>query len=480
MEIHTAEYLLLVRISSQAHNSGMAVSVEIPVPALVHRLQPLLPENVEPAPWTGPRWWWAGRLDVEGLALGSVQMLATAVASYTASAGRRPGIGFTSDGVAAAFASFAHLRINNKPIQGFAPLSGFRRTADGWVRLHANYPHHEAALIAALGVHGPDQVDDAVRQRTAEEVEAAVTARGGLAAAVRTPEQWAASEAGRALAAEPWLRLELHEAAPVRALPDGGDGLLAGMRVLDLTRVIAGPSGSRILGALGADVLRVDPPALPELEEQYVDTGFAKRSAVADLADPEAQPRLRALLAEADVVLTAYRGGSLAKLGLDLGSLRTDYPHLAVVSLDAWGDRGPWAERRGFDSIVQAASGIAHVYGGRDDDGAWRPGALPVQALDYATGLGMCAAAVALVGARSRGIAGTAHLSLARTALELQRLPGPPPETKASALPEPALRRGASSYGELTYVPPPLLIGGVELEYPWVPPPYGSADLAWQ
>ncbi|MCC3274960.1 MULTISPECIES: CoA transferase [unclassified Arthrobacter] len=457
----------------------MAASVEIPVPPLVQSLSPLLAENVGTAPWTGPRWWWAGPLDVEGLALGSVQMLATAVASYAESTGRRTGIGFTSDCVAAAFASFAHLRINDKPIQGFAPLSGFRRTADGWVRLHANYPHHEAALRAALDVQRPEQVDDAVRSRTAAEVEEAVTARGGLATAVRTPEQWGASAAGQAVAAEPWLRLELRDARPGSAPKPAGDGLLSGLRVLDLTRVIAGPSGSRILGALGADVLRVDPPALPELADQYVDTGFAKRSVVADLADPDVQPRLRALLAEADVVLTAYRGGSLARLGLDPVSLRTDYPHLALVSLDAWGDRGPWTERRGFDSIVQAATGIAHLYGSTGNDGAWRPGALPVQALDYATGLGMSAAAVALVAARSRGIAGAAHLSLARTAQELRRLPGPPPGTKASALPEPALRRGASSYGELTYVPPPLLIGGVQLEYPWVPPPYGSADLAW-
>ncbi|MDK1327981.1 CoA transferase [Arthrobacter sp. zg-Y1143] len=317
----------------------MAASVEIPVPPLVQSLCPLLAENVGPAPWTGPRWWWAGPLDVEGLALGSMQMLATAVASYSESTGRRDGIGFTSDGVAAAFASFAHLRINDKPIQGFAPLSGFRRTADGWVRLHANYPHHEAALLAALDVQGPEQVDDAVRQRSSAEVEEAVTARGGLATAVRTPEQWGASAAGQAVAAEPWLRLELRDARPGSAPKPAGDGLLSGLRVLDLTRVIAGPSGSRILGALGADVLRVDPPALPELEDQYVDTGFAKRSAVADLADPDVQPRLRALLAEADVVLTAYRGGSLARLGLDPVSLRTDYPHLAVVSLDAWGDR---------------------------------------------------------------------------------------------------------------------------------------------
>lgn len=457
------------------------MSIPGKVPPLLRSLDPLLPVPAEDAvSWSGPRWWWAGRLDVEGLALGALQMLAAAVAGYAGSVGGQDRIGFTSDGAAAAFASFTHLRVNGRPVAGFAPLSGFRRSADGWVRLHANYPHHERALLTALGAQRPEEVDAAVRARTAADVEAAVTAHGGLAAEVRTPEAWAASEQGRCLRAEPWLRLDLDASDPAPRPRSGGTAPLAGLRVLDLTRVIAGPSGSRLLGALGADVLRVDPPALPELEDQYVDTGFAKRSAVADFADPAASGRLRALLGQADVVLAAYRGGSMARLGLDPASLRADYPQLAVVSLDAWGDRGPWAERRGFDSIVQAATGISYLYGGVGDDGGWRPGALPVQALDYATGLGMSAAALALVTARPRGVAGSAHLSLARTAQELLGLPGPPPGTEPSALPAPALRSGSGDYGSLTYVPPPLQINGQQLEYPWLPPLYGSADLAWQ
>ncbi|MDN3904363.1 CoA transferase [Arthrobacter sp. YD2] len=451
------------------------------VPPLLHSLARLLPEQAGDAvSWSGRRWWWAGRLDVEGLALGSLQMLAAAVAAYASSTGRGTRISFTSDGAAAAFASYAHVRINNRQAQGFAPLSGFRPTADGWVRLHANYPHHERALFTALGAEHPGEVDAAVRGRTSAEVEAVVTAHGGLAAEVRTPQAWADSEQGRVLQAEPWLRLELDAVDPALPPRPGNAGPLDGLRVLDLTRVIAGPSGSRLLGALGADVLRVDPPAIPELEDQYVDTGFAKRSAVADLAGAEARRRLRALLAQADVVLTAYRGGSMARLGLDPASLRAEYPQLAVVSLDAWGDRGPWAERRGFDSIVQAATGISYLYGGAGEDGGWRPGALPVQALDYATGLGMSAAALALVAARRQGVAGSTHLSLARTAQELLALPGPPPGTEPAALPGPALRSGFGDYGSLTYVPPPLQINGHQLEYPWLPPRYGSADLAWR
>ena len=457
------------------HTSFM--TAQTPVPELWRSLAPLLPDGFEAAARSGPRWWWAGRLDVEGLGLGALQALATAVSAYASSSGRRDQVGFASDGAAASFASFAHLRVNGDPVRAFAPLSGFRRSADGWVRLHANYPHHERALLAALNISRPEEVDAEVRRRTSADVEEAVTEHGGLAAAVRTPEQWAASEPGRAVLHEPWLRLNL-EAVEAASLPSGRGGILAGLRVLDLTRVIAGPSGSRILGSLGADVLRVDPPATPELEDQYVDTGFSKRSAVADFGDPDAYRRLREVLERADVVLTAYRSGGLSRFGLDAATLRADHPGLAVVSLDAWGDHGTWAGRRGFDSIVQAAVGISHLYGSTGGDGQWRPGALPVQVLDYATGLGMSAAAVALVAARARGLSGSAHLSLARTALELMRLPGPPPGTEPMVL-EPVLRGCRSDYGDLIFVPPPLLINGLQLEYRWPPPRYGSAALVW-
>lgn len=443
-----------------------------PVPDLCRYFLPLLPQVTEPASWSGPRWWWGGPLDVEGLALGSMQAVSTALSALA------PGcrVTNTSPGVAAWFNSFAHLRISGSPIQGFGPLAGFRRAADGWVRIHGNYPHHERALLDALGVSRATDVDAALLELPAAVLEETVTARGGLATVVRTPQEWAATPAGQAVVDEPWVRWSTGP-GPVGRKNGGSEGLLAGLRVLDFTRVIAGPSASRLLGALGADVLRVDPPALPELEHQYVETGFAKRSAVADLNNPEELARLRALLPAADVVLTAYRGGAMARHGLDATALRADYPGLAVVSLDAWGDHGPWAGRRGFDSIVQAATGIAHVYGaGSGPD--FKPGALPVQALDYATGLGMAAAAVVLVAARRRGLSGSAHLSLARTAAELLQLPAPGHAPPAEL--EPPLRRTASDYGELVFVPPPLEVDGRQVEYPYPPQRYGSAALQWR
>lgn len=252
---------------------------------------------------------------------------------------------------------------------------------------------------------------------------------------------------------------------------------LSELHVLDLTRVVAGPTGTRVLGALGADVLRIDPPGMPELWDHHVDTGFAKRSALADLDDPAALARIRVLLAEADVLFTGYRGAALDRFGLNPAALTQDYPQLVVVTLDAWGDRGPWSHERGFDSIVQAATGIGHLYGRPYESGGWRPGVLPVQALHHATGYGMTAAALALLTRRHTvGGNGWAHLSLARTAQELLALSAP--SEIEITLPVP-VRDTPSPYGPLRYVPPLLDRDGGPLEYPTPPQQYGSSPLSW-
>lgn len=439
--------------------------------------------------WTGPRWWWGGPLDVEGLALGSLgaliaslDALAEGGADARGDAGSARRAATSSALAAASFDSIRHLRVKGAPPDIWAPMSGFRRARDGWVRLHANYPHHAARLLAGLGISDPGQLDGAVLERAAHEVEGAVRGAGGVAAAVRTRQEWRESPMGRTAAEEPWIRWSLEDAR-LRSVPTAEDGglPLAGVRVLDLTRVIAGPSATRLLGALGADVLRVDPPQHPELLDAHLDTGFAKRSAVADFRDPFQLGRVRELAGAADVVFLGYRQAALARFGLDAAALRDTFGHLAVVTLNAWGWESPWADDRGFDSIVQAACGIAHLYGspseGRPDDDGWRPGALPVQALDHATGMGMAAAAVALLAARSRGVGGTARLSLAATAHSLLRAEGPagPPEPSAQV----PLRHADSAYGTLDFVPPPLLLGGAPVEYPAGPRPYGESQLGW-
>src|SRR5829696_4545822 len=186
----------------------------------------------------------------------------------------------------------------------------------------------------------------------ATDLETAIVAAGGCAAALRTEAEWRAHPAGASIAAEPGVvQPQAEEVRVERAGAAGAARPAAGVRVLDLTRVIAGPVAGRTLAALGAEVLRIDPPGLPELPEAHLDTGPGKRTALLDLADGQ---RREALLAGADVLLTGYRPGAL-----DRFELVERHPHLVHVSLSAWGHEGPWAQRRGFDSLVQVASGIA-------------------------------------------------------------------------------------------------------------------------
>ncbi|WP_344563841.1 CoA transferase, partial [Streptomyces atrovirens] len=300
------------------------------------------------------------RLPVRELARACVGACALAAAELGArrtGGGEVPAVRVDDGAVATAFVSERHLLVGGRAPETFAPLSRFWRTADGWVRTHANYPHHRARLLAALGVPedpdagAADAVAAALAERSAREVEEAVYAAGGLAVALRTPEEWAAHAQGVEVAGRPLVERERLDSAPARVFaPVGRDPLLpaAGLRVLDLTRVIAGPVATRTLALLGADVLRVDAPGLPEIADQHADTGFGKRSALLDLS--VGRVVFEELLAAADVVVTGYRPGALDRFGLTPRALAERRPGVVVAQLSAWGAYGPWGDRRGFDS----------------------------------------------------------------------------------------------------------------------------------
>lgn len=351
--------------------------------------------------------------------------------------------------VAAAIRSERLLRLNGQPLPGFAPLSRFWRAADGWVRTHANYAWHRDALLAALDADA-DGVAAAIEALPAAEVEARVYEAGGLAVAIRTAKQW------RALAGKPAPLID------TETIPGAPPRPAARLRVLDLTRVIAGPVGTRMLGALGADALRIDAPGRPELKLHQCDGLLAKRSAILDLADPCFQE----LLAGADVVVTGYRPGALDRFGLSPEALADRYPGVVVVTLSAWGNTPGFADRRGFDSLVQAATGIALVYGD--------PGALPCQLLDHTTGYLITAAALEGVAAqRHTGGTHIARLALTATADELLRRPPVQDETFD---PAPYLEDLGP---HVAAVAPPGRLDKKPLRWPAPPARYGGAPPAW-
>ncbi|HEX5568961.1 MAG TPA: CoA transferase [Streptomyces sp.] len=443
-------------------------------PALLERVRHLRRDGPAGAP--------AARLPVWELARSTVAVCALAAAEQAAA--RRadgaavPAVRVDDGAVATAFTSERHLRIDGRPAVAFAPLSRFWRTGDGWLRTHANYPHHRARLLAALGVPdgggagtGGDEtlvaaVAAELAGRRAEDTEELVYAAGGLAVAVRDRERWAAHPQGAAVAGLPLVGRERLDGAPPLPLPPPP----AGPRVLDLTRVIAGPVATRTLALLGADVLRIDPPGLPEDTGTYADTGFGKRSAPLDLSSRSGRATFEELLSAAHVVVTGYRPGALDRFGLAAGELAQRRPGLVVAELSAWGGAGPWRGRRGFDSLVQAASGIAAAEAGGGTDGTGRPGVLPAQALDHGTGYLLAAAVLrSLTDQRRDGGTRRVRLALARTAhWLLHELPhepdgpdGPEPGGPREPYdPGPWLAETCSPLGRLRHAVPPVAYEG--------------------
>ena len=270
------------------------------------------------------------------------------------------------------------------------PLTGDYRTADGWIRLHVNAPHHRAATLAVLqSAPDPAAVAAAVRTWPANALEAAVLAQSGCAAEMRDRAAWADHPQGRAVAAEPLLHIAPGEAGPAPGWTVPADRPLHGVRVLDMTRVLAGPVATRFLAGFGAQVLRIDPPFWDE-PAAVPDVVLGKNCARLDLRTQADRDRWEGLLTQADVLVHGYRSDALDRLGLGMARRRALRPGLVDVALDAYGWSGPWRARRGFDSLVQMSCGIADA--GMRQPGRDRPTPLPVQALDHATGYLLAAA----------------------------------------------------------------------------------------
>lgn len=345
--------------------------------------------------------------------------------------------------LAAAFGSERLFRDGETGADAFAPLSGFFPAEDGWLRTHANYPHHRDRLLRLLGLADADRetLAKAISTRSAADLEELAAEAGAVAVRVRTEAEWRASAAGAAVATGSLVQFTHREDAAPLTLP-GGPRPLTGIRVLDLTRVLAGPVCGRTLALLGADVLRLDPPAPAEIAWQHLDTGQGKRSAILDLRTD--LPRAQELLDAADVLVTGYRPGALEAFGL------RPPPGLIRARVNAWGEAGPWAGRRGFDSLVQAASGISWI---ESADGT-TPGALPAQALDHATGYLLAAAITDALVVRTvtgRGLDLTA--ALARTATWLLDQPGRDPHHPPAATPS---ARSAVTHGTRTTARPAI------------------------
>jgi len=337
--------------------------------------------------------------------------------------GRRQHVTVEMRRALASFRSERYLRIDDGPPPALRdPVMGFYATRDGrWIQLHTNFPHHLEGVLKVLGcANDRAAVAEAIRGWDGATLDQTLADAGLCAALIRTPDEWAALDQAKAIAGLPLFEIERIGDAPVEPPREAGaERPLAGVRVLDLSRIIAGPVAGRALAQHGAEVLMVNGPHLPNIAPLVIDNGRGKRSAVIDLRDATGRETLNGLVSDADVFLQAYRPGALTARGFGPEELARVRPGIVYVSVCAYGHKGPWAARRGFDSLVQSASGIAFTE--REAAGWDEPKHLPCQALDHATGyLAAFGAMAALARRATEGGSWHVRVSLAQTGRWLQ------------------------------------------------------------
>jgi CoA-transferase family III len=411
--------------------------------------------------------------DVTALATAAVAVANLAVAEFAAARAERDleMVRVTTREAAAAFrceALFVPEGWKLPPIRD--PIAGDYQGTDGWVRLHTNYAHHRAAVLRALEVEDParETVAAKVARRSVKDLETRVIEEGGAAAVMHTRDHWLAHPQGLATASACPIELTPRCRRSSRSLSPSARPL-SGVNVLDLTRVLAGPFATRFLAAWGAEVLRIDPPGFEEVPTIVPESTAGKRCAFLDLAQRDGRARFLELVEEADVLVHGYRPGALDALGLGNDLLQEANPDLIISQHNAYGWTGPWAGRRGFDSLVQMSCGIAAA---RGDD---RPRPLPAQALDHSVGMLIAAAVCRALTARAdTGVSSDIHGSLIGAANLLCDLP----DTKSMSIEPPSFSIEDTEprqtwWGRARAAPIPGCIGDLRPDLPVEPGPLG-------
>ena len=306
--------------------------------------------------------------------------------------------------------SAAYLTVDGEKAVTWDPLTGYHRTADGWVYTHCQFAHLRDRLLAAFDLpNDPDIVKARFAEMSAQQIEDIAQAAGVCGIRLRSRAEWEAHAHGQHLSDKPVIDLARVGDAPPPALPLG-EAPLSGVRVLDLSRVIAGPTIGRTLAEHGAEVMRIGAAHLPSFDSLVIDTGFGKHAAFVDLREAEGRETLARLIRDADVLVDGYRPGALAGRGFAPDELMRLNPSLVYIGLSAFGETGPWGGRRGYDTYVQAGTGLSA-------EGPDGPTRLPCQPLDYLGGyFGAASAMVALRRRLSEGGSWRIDLALARNA----------------------------------------------------------------
>lgn len=393
--------------------------------------------------------------------------------------GKPQSVGIDLREAALALRTSSHLSVEGQPPrEPWQALSGFYQAGDGrWIQLHCNFPHHAVGTCKVLGVdENREQVSAAIGKWKAEELETALAAANMCASMVRERAEWQAHAQGQAVAALPVITLERVGDGPKQPLAPAARPL-AGLRSLDLTRVIAGPTCGRTLAEHGAEVLLVTSRKLPASPPLVIDTGFGKRSTSIDLEAREGADSLRELVKGADIFVQGYRPGGLAERGFGPEALAKLRPGIVALSLCAYSHAGPWASKRGYDTLVQCASGM--VAEQTASESSPKPKHTPASALDYLTGyLAAFGILAALLRRANEGGSWHIRVSLAQTAAWLDRLGRCAPSAGVPPCDD-LLVETPSPFGRLRHLRPPLRLPETPPHWASPPVPLGTHPPRW-
>jgi crotonobetainyl-CoA:carnitine CoA-transferase CaiB-like acyl-CoA transferase len=382
---------------------------------------------------------------------------------------------------ALAMTSATYLRVNGQPVKSWDPITGYYRVRNGeWVYLHGNFPHLRDGLLKLFNVpNDPAALRATLASWSAADVEDAAGRLGLCGVHVRRHEQWEEHPQARATAALPLIEITRIGDAPPRPMPDATRPL-SGIRVLDLSRVIAGPMAARTLAEHGAGVLQVGAAHLPSIESLVIDTGFGKQSCAINLDTAIGINTLHELIDSADVFLNAYRPGALEQRGFSPAALAKRRPGIVYLTISAFSRAGPWSQRRGYDTLVAAASGLTRS--GTED-----PARLPCQPLDYLTGyLGAFGAMLALQRRALEGGSWHVQLSLERTSAwihEMTDILGRETDVATEVPPAATINdlyaESPSRFGLLRHLKPVVQLSETPARWACPPVPLGSDPARW-
>jgi crotonobetainyl-CoA:carnitine CoA-transferase CaiB-like acyl-CoA transferase len=302
------------------------------------------------------------------------------------------------------------------------PVNSFYETSDGkWMCFNGAYSHLRDGILNYFNAaNNMDALAAAVSKLSAAKIEQDFERLGLCCAPMHTHAEWLEHPQGKAVAARPVISIKRDGDAKKRILPEAKWRPLEGVRVIDITHVLAGPWLTRMLAEQGADVISIRNPLFDFLYSVIYGESYGKKQVLSNFKSEKGKNHLAELIKSADVLVWGYHYPALERLGFSIETLKALNPNLVLVHESAWGATGPWANRKGWEQLAQTTCGaVASASEGREQNHLI--GALPC---DFGTGyLGAIGAMSALRQRQEQGGFWTVEVTLSGTVMQVLSLP---------------------------------------------------------